>query len=46
MPFTEQDYENSIIELFKKMGYIHLYGPETEHDFHSPFIESMIKPME
>lgn len=39
MPFTEENYENSIIELFKNMGYRHVYGPETEHDYKSPFYD-------
>ena len=43
MPFTEQDYENSIIELFEKLEYLHMYGPETNHDFRSPIIESAVK---
>ena len=43
MPFTEQDYENSVIELFEKLEYLHMYGPEVEHDFRSPIIESAVK---
>lgn len=43
MPFTEQDYENSIIELFERMNYLHFYGPDTEHDFRSPLILKAIK---
>ncbi len=36
MPFTEDNYENSIIELFKEMGYTHVYGPDVERDYYSP----------
>ena len=43
MPFTEQNYENSIIELFEKLGYFHIYGPEYDHDYHSPLIVSDLK---
>lgn len=43
MPFTEQDYENSIIELFEKLEYAHIYGLEYDHDFRSPLIESDVK---
>ena len=39
MPYTEADYENSIIELFRNMGYTHVYGPDVERDFTSPFYE-------
>ena len=35
--YTEQSYENSVIELFQNMGYTHVYGPDIENrDFNSP----------
>ncbi|MCR5704369.1 MAG: type I restriction endonuclease subunit R [Eubacterium sp.] len=37
--YTEEDYENSIIELFQNMGYRHLYAPDLERDFYSPLYE-------
>ncbi|MBE5970065.1 MAG: type I restriction endonuclease subunit R [Lachnospiraceae bacterium] len=37
--YTEADYENSIIELFKNMGYQYLYGPNIERDYNSPIYE-------
>lgn len=37
--FTEATYENSVIELFKEMGYTHLYGPDIERDFYNPLHE-------
>lgn len=37
--YTEADYENSIIELFKNLGYRYLYGPEVERDYQSPIYE-------
>ena len=39
MPFTEDNYENSVIELFKEMGYTHLYGPDVERDYYSSLFE-------
>lgn len=30
--YTEADYENSVIELFRNMGYSYLYGPDIERD--------------
>lgn len=39
MPYTEADYENSIIELFEELGYRHIYGPDIERDFRSPLYE-------
>ena len=41
--FTEADYENSIIELFRnELGYDYVYGPEAERDFHSPLYEEVL----
>lgn len=37
--YSEEDYENSIIELFQNMGYRHLYAPDLERDFYSPLYE-------
>ena len=37
--YTEADYENSVIELFKGMGYRYVYGPDIERDFTSPLYE-------
>lgn len=35
--YTEQSYENSVIELFQHMGYTHVYGPDVDNrDFYSP----------
>lgn len=43
--YTEADYENSVIELFKTvLGYRHLYGPDVEErDFYSPLCEEELK---
>lgn len=40
--YTEADYENSVIELFKNMGYRHSYGPDIERDFTSPLYEEVL----
>ena len=41
--FTEADYENSMIELFRnELGYDYVYGPEVERDFHSPLYEEVL----
>lgn len=41
--FTEASYENSIIELFENMCYEHVYGPNIERDFYSPFYEEELE---
>lgn len=41
--YTEADYENSIIELFRNdLGYTYAYGPDIERDFTSPFYEEVL----
>ena len=34
--FKESNYENSIIELFKGMGYEYLYGPNVDRNYEDP----------
>ena len=34
--FTENDYEQALIELFKQMGYEYEYGPDIERDYREP----------
>ena len=41
--YTEADYENSVIELFRNdLGYEYVYGPDTERDFYSPLYEDVL----
>lgn len=41
--YTEADYENSVIELFKNdLGYEYAYGPDIERDFYSPLYEEAL----
>lgn len=41
--YTEADYENSIIELFRNdLGYDYAYGPDIERDFYSPLYEEIL----
>lgn len=37
--FSEANYENSVIELFRNMGYRYVYGPDVERDYYSPLYE-------
>lgn len=41
--YSEASYEKSVIELFKKMDYQYVYGPDIEREFHSPFYESELE---
>ena len=41
--YTEANYENSIIELFRNdLGYEYVYGPDVERDFYSPLYEEIL----
>lgn len=42
--YTEANYENSVIELFKNdLGYEYIYGPEIERDFYSPLYHEVLE---
>lgn len=41
--YTEANYENSVIELFEGMGYVHVYGPDVERDFRSPLYDEVLE---
>ena len=40
--FDEAAYENSLIELFRNMGYQYEYGPNVERDVRSPLYEDVL----
>lgn len=40
--YTEADYENSVIELFRnQLGYEYIYAPDTPRDFYSPLYDEV-----
>ncbi len=41
--FTEDTYEQAIIELFENMGYEHLYAPDLTRDYTSPLLDSVLQ---
>ena len=43
MHFTEELYEQAIIELFDKMGYTHIYAPDMERDYSSPLLDAVLQ---
>ena len=41
--YSEADYENSVIELFRNnLGYEYAYGPDIERDFYCPLYEEVL----
>ena len=43
MPFNENTYEQSIIELLEGLGYTHVYGPDISRDYNSPLYEEELE---
>lgn len=44
MPFTEANFENAIIELFKEqLGYDYIYGPDVKRDYAQPLHISLLR---
>lgn len=41
--FTEETYEQAILELFENMGYEHIYAPDYDRDYTSPFMEELLR---
>lgn len=42
--YTEADYENSVIELFRNdLEYEYIYGPDIERDFRSPLYDEVLE---
>lgn len=42
--YTEADYENSVIELFKNdLRYEYIYAPDIERDFYSPLYDEVLE---
>ena len=42
MHFTEDMFEQAVIELFENMGYTHIYAPDMERDYSSPMLDSVL----
>ena len=41
--FTEDTYEQAIIELFESLGYDHLYAPDLDRDYSSPLLDNELR---
>lgn len=40
MHFTEDMFEQAVIELLENMGYTHIYAPDMERDYSSPLLDA------
>ena len=43
MHFTEDMFEQAVIELFENMGYTHIYAPDMERDYYSPLLDAVLQ---
>ena len=41
--FTEDTYEQAIIQLFEQMGYAHIYAPDMDRDYSSPLLDAILR---
>ena len=41
--FTEDTFEQAVIELLENMGYTHLYAPELARDYESPLLDATVR---
>ncbi|MDR2710136.1 MAG: type I restriction endonuclease subunit R [Burkholderiales bacterium] len=45
MPFTETNYENAVIEIFRNtLGYSYVYGPDVARDYSDPLFMGELLP--
>ena len=42
MHFTEELFEQAVIELLENIGYTHIYAPDMERDYSSPLLDSVL----
>lgn len=42
MHFTEDMFEQAVIELFENMGYTHIYAPDMERNYSSPLLDAVL----
>ena len=42
MHFTEDMFEQAVIELLENMGYTHIYAPDMDRDYSSPLLDAVL----
>ena len=43
MPFTEDTFEQAVLEIFQNLGYTFLHGPDIDRDYTSPILEPVLR---
>lgn len=44
MAFSEDNYENAVIQLFEQLGYSYIYGPDVVRDYTEPLYLDELEP--
>ena len=42
MIFSEDTYEQALIELFRELGFTYEYGPDIERDYRNPLLGDVL----
>ena len=43
MKFSEDEYEQALIELFRELGFTYKYGPDIERDYNNPLLDDVLQ---
>ena len=43
MIFSEDTYEQALIELFRELGFNYEYGPDIERDYSNPLLDDVLQ---
>ncbi len=43
MPFTEDSFEQAVLEIFQNLGYTYRHGPDIDRDYSSPILEPVLR---
>ena len=43
MPFTEDSFEQAVLEIFQDLGYTYRHGPDIDRDYSSPILEPVLR---
>ena len=43
MIFSEDTYEQALIELFRELGFNYEYGPDIERDYSNPLLNDVVQ---
>ena len=42
MYFSEDEFEQALVELFRELGFNYKYGPDIERDYSNPLLDDVL----